>query len=60
MRYPFYVIGVNQSDLSKADMDEQFCYKQLDALVDRHKQHLIELLRIRLSDLEQRYSAPKG
>ena len=52
MKYVFYSIGVNDSNLNKTDVEESFSVKHLKQLPERHKKHMIELLRVMADDLE--------
>lgn len=53
MKYVFYQIGVEGSNLNEFDVKEQFSMKQISSLPDRHKKHMIELLRIMADHLKK-------
>lgn len=52
MRYIFYQIGVDDSDLNTVDLKESFSMDRLKRLSERHKKQMIELFHIIADDLE--------
>lgn len=52
MLYPFYTIGLDGSDLNKFDMIDSYSMKHIRNLPQRHKKHMIELLRIMADSIE--------
>lgn len=52
MRYPFYQLGVDESDLDKAQLVEQYGMRHLKDLPDRLKLEAITLLRLMANMLE--------
>lgn len=52
MKHVFYSIGVDGSNLDEFDVKESFSIRLLKQLPDRHKKHMVELLRIMADSLE--------
>ncbi len=52
MKYTFYKIGVDDSNLDIVDMVEEFGIKNLQRLSTRHKEQMIELFRNMADSLE--------
>ena len=52
MLYPFYTIGLDGSDLDRFDMIDSYSMKHIRNLPQRHKKHMIELLRIMADSIE--------
>ena len=52
MKYVFYKLGVNDSNLNEVDVEESFSMEHLRQLPDKHKKQMIELFRIMADNLE--------
>ena len=52
MKYVFYQIGVEGSNLNEYDVKEEFSMERIKNMPERHKKHMIELFRIMADSLE--------
>ncbi len=52
MKYVFYSIGVDGSNLDEEDVKESFSPEHLKQLPERHKKHMIEMLRLMADSIE--------